>query len=63
MSFRGPSSGGGSRADQELLDEREREIERAAELHREQTEGEPPQPRRGRIIDRVRAALRWHDSQ
>jgi hypothetical protein len=45
-----------------MFDEREREIERAAEVHRGQTEGEPPQSKRGRLIDRIRTALRRHDS-
>jgi hypothetical protein len=62
MSFRGPPSGGGSHFDHEMFDEREQELERVAEVHREQTEGEPPQSKRGRLIDRVRTALRRHDS-
>jgi hypothetical protein len=63
MSFFGPPSRGGSRFDQDMFDEREQELERVAELHREETDGEPPQSKRGRLIDRVRNALRRHDSK
>lgn len=46
-----------------MLDERERELEQAAELHREETDGEPPRKGRGgRLIDRIRVAMRRHDS-
>ena len=45
------------------FNEQEQKLEQAAERHREETDGEPSRKGRGgRLIDRIRVAMRRHDS-
>lgn len=46
-----------------MFTEQEQKLEQAAEQHREETDGEPPRKGRGgRLVERIRVAMRRHDS-